>query len=115
MKTLLLFGILFYFTPASVLSFQPAVICSHFIRLKNDVLVQVCRQGKLHYLSFRFRSNPRQRQVTDIRFELTASDIQALSGDRIKTVSIVFNAKQYAFELNNGDGARLQRLCAAVR
>ena len=115
MKILLLFGFLFYFTPASVLSFQPAAICSHFIRLKNDVLVQICRQGKLHYLSFRFRNDPGQKQITDIRFEVNASDMQALSGDRVKTISIMFNSKQYAFELNPGDGTRLERLCAAVR
>ncbi len=115
MKILLLFGFLFYFTPASVLSFQPGTICSHFIRLKNNVLVQVCRQCKLHYLSFRFGNDPGQKQVTDIRFELNASDMQALSGDRVRTISIVFQSKQYAFELNAGDGSRLERLCAAIR
>ena len=115
MKVLFLFCILFYFKPLTVFSFQPEVVCSRFIKLKNDVLVQVCRQGKLHYLSFRFHNDPGQKQVTDIRFELNASDMQALSGDRVRTISIMFQSKQYAFELNQGDGTRLERLCAAIR
>ena len=101
---------------------QKDVICSQFIRISapakiasisaGAVFIQACREGNLHYLSFRIKDAAKELIV---RFEVGIRDLKDLSAGRVRNISISFNAALYSFELNKNEGALLERLCAQVR